>query len=605
MEARDVRRNLTGVPETAVDLAFADLAALPDVDMAEVYHRAPLNDLGKAAPSLIGLNMAVALVFLWFGLDKLPRVPLLWWFGAVAVASLWAAYSGYRQRAAAGRASVAEARSRAIFIAMLIGGPWAACSALFLGDTSGDFRVVIVAIAMGASGLGAITLARLPWVALTFSSLLTAALALSLLRLSMESALIVAAYGVALALVVMLSYRREYRYAAQLMESSRQAEIIALLLREFETGSSDWIWETGPDGRLTYVSDRMAQILERDRDRLVGATLMQAAGRARRAGTWRQVAQKMAGQATLHEILVPVSTRKGTMWWQITARALFAADGTFRGYRGVGKDVTVRRQSEINVLNAKQAAEHESRTKSEFLAVMSHELRTPLNSIVGFSQMLAEEKLGPHTDPNYTEYAKSIYQSGCHLTSLINDILDITRFERGSISLVEQEVDLVELVEVCLKMCRQTAVENRVGLVENHAFTQLEVMGDITRLRQVLINLITNAIKFSPPDGNVEAKVDRSADGRVTISVTDTGIGIEATKLERIFEPFAQVDGGLSRRFGGLGLGLAVARRMARLHGGDVVITSRPGIGTIARLVLPANRVLAATARPAAAERAA
>jgi signal transduction histidine kinase len=257
------------------------------------------------------------------------------------------------------------------------------------------------------------------------------------------------------------------------------------------------------------------------------------------------------------------------------------------------------------VLKAKQAAERESKTKSEFLAVMSHELRTPLNSIVGFSQMLAEEQQGPHANPRYAEYAKSIYQSGCHLTSLINDILDITRFERGSMSLVEQEVDMVELTEICVKMCRQAAEETHVGLVQNYAFTQLEVMGDITRLRQILINLITNAIKFSSPDSSVEVKVERTADGRVAVVVIDAGIGIDTAKLERIFEPFTQVDGGLSRRFGGLGLGLAVARRMARLHGGDVVITSEPGLGTTARLVLPASRVLAATPRPASAEQAA
>ncbi len=597
MEARLVPLKLTGVPETAVDLAYADLAALPDVDMAEVYHRAPLNDLSRAAPWLLGVNMLIALVFAWLGYGLLSTAPLLWWLGAAVAACLWAIQSGYQQRKRASTASVAEARSHAIFIASLVGGPWAACPALFLADASADFRIVIVAMTMGAAGLGAIALARLPWVALTYSSLLTASLSLTLLPLSMKSAIIVLAYGIAVALVVTLSYRREYKYAGQLMESSRQAEIIALLLREFEAGSSDWIWETGPDGRLSYVSDRMAQVLERERDRLLGATLMQAAGRARRAGTWRQMAQKMAAQEILREILVPVSTRNGAMWWQITARPLFAADGSFRGYRGVGKDVTVRRQSEINVLKAKQAAERESKTKSEFLAVMSHELRTPLNSIVGFSEILAEERQGPHANPDYAEYAKSIHQSGRHLTSLINDILDITRFERGSMSLVEQEVDIVELAEVCLKMCRQAAEETRVGLVENHAFTQLEVVGDITRLRQVLINLMTNAIKFSPPDSSVEVKVERFADGRVAVAVIDTGIGIEAAKLERIFEPFAQVDGGLSRSFGGLGLGLAVARRMARLHGGDVVITSRPGVGTTARLVLPANRVLAATPR--------
>ncbi len=236
---------------------------------------------------------------------------------------------------------------------------------------------------------------------------------------------------------------------------------------------------------------------------------------------------------------------------------------------------------------------------------MSHELRTPLNAIVGFSQILANEKEGPHANPNYAEYASSIHQSGCHLATLINDILDISRFERGNISLVEQEIDLVELIDVCLRMCRQAAADSQVTLVQARAFAQLEVKGDLTRLRQILINLVTNAIKFSPCGGSVNVSLDRFTDGRIAISVTDNGIGIDPVKLERIFEPFAQVDGGISRRFGGLGLGLAIARRLARLHGGDIVIASRLNAGTVARLVLPASRILSATPSAVSTEAAA
>ncbi len=605
MEARGVHRKLPGVPKSAVDLAFADLAALPDADAADEYHRAPLLDLIKRTSSLMGISVFSAALFAWLGWRQLPQAALLWWLGVLVVTCLWVAYSAKWLPADIAERNISAIRGKAVLYGALVGGVWASCPALFLSGASEDFRIVIVAIAMGVSGLGAIALARLPWVALTFSSLLTAALALSLLPLSGRSATIITAYGIALALVVVLDYRRESKYACQLVETGRQAEIIALLLREFEAGSSDWIWETGPDGRLSYVSNRMAEVLDRGRERLVGATLMQAAGRARRAGTWRQIAELMARHQTLHEILVPVTGRAGSMWWQLTARPLFAADGSFRGYRGVGKDVTARRHSEINVLRAKEAAERESKTKSEFLAVMSHELRTPLNAIIGFSQILANEKEGPHANANYAEYARSIHQGGCHLASLINDILDITRFERGNISLVEQEVDLVELADVCLRMCRQTAEENQVRLVENYAFTELEVMGDLTRLRQVLINLVTNAVKFSPSGSDVNIGIEGLADGRVTISVSDTGIGIDPAKLERIFDPFAQVDGGLSRRFGGLGLGLAIARRLARMHGGDIVIASRPNAGTVARLILPASRVVSATRREQSSEKAA
>jgi len=605
MEARGAQPTDSGVPSSAADLAFADLAALPDAEAADEYHGAPLIDLLKRAPVLMGISMLAAALFAWLGWQQLPQGPLLWWLALLVITCCWVAYSARSLSTGIARYSIAAVRSRAILFAALVGGVWASCPSLFLADAPLDFRIVVVAIVMGISGLGAVVLSRLPWVGVTFSSLLTSALALSLAPLSGRSSLIVWAYGIALALVVVLSYRREAKYASQLMQTARQAEIIALLLREFEAGSSDWIWETGADGRMTYVSERMAQLLGRGRDRLIGATLLQTAGRARRSGTWRQIAQLMASHETLHEVLVPVSGRGSSMWWQLTARPLFGADGSFRGYRGVGKDVTARRHHEIDVFKAKEAAERESKTKSEFLAVMSHELRTPLNSIVGFSQILAEEEQGPHANPQYGEYARSIHQSGCHLTSLINDILDITRFERGSISLVEQELDLVELIDVCLRMCRQTAADNQVTLVQKHAFTQLELKGDLTRLRQILINLLTNAIKFSPSGSNVSVSLERLADGRIACSVTDNGMGIDPAKLEHIFEPFAQVDGGIARRYGGLGLGLAIARRLARMHGGDIIIASRPNAGTVARLVLPAARVLSATPNPVAAEAAA
>jgi len=595
MEARGAHSIGSSLRSSAVDLAVADLEASADAEAIDEFYSAPLIELVKRTPGLMAISIFTASLFAWFGWQQLPHGPLLWWLGLLSVACLWMAYVAKSRSTAIAQRRVPAAHAKAVVFAAVAGAAWALCPAFFLAGAPADIRIVMVGLSVGVSALGAVALVRLPWMALTFTSLLTSALGLSFIPLSLVSALVVLDYGLALALVVMLRYRRESKYNGQIIESRRQAEIIALLLREFEAGSSDWIWETGPDGRLTYVSDRMAKLLGRGRERLVGATLAQAAGRARRAGAWRHIDQLMASNETLHEVLVPVASRDASMWWQLTARPLFGADGDFRGYRGVGKDVTARRQHEINVFKAKEAAEREAKTKSEFLAVMSHELRTPLNSIVGFSQILAEEKEGPHTNPHYAEYARSIHQSGYHLATLISDILDISRFERGNISLVEEELDLIELTDVCLRMCRQAAAEGQVTLVQNNAFTQLELMGDLTRLRQILINLVTNAIKFSPCGSTVSVAVERRGDGCIAVSVTDNGIGIDPDELEHIFEPFTQGDGGISRAFGGLGLGLAIARRLARLHGGDIVITSRPNAGTVARLVLPASRVLSAT----------
>lgn len=609
MEAIGARPKLAGVPRTAADLAFADLEAFPDSGTAEAFQRHQLNELRGNVPWMMGISIVVALLFLWLGWGRLPMPVLIGWCALLSGVSAWVLVYGGRWLDTDHRFSVIQAHSRITRSATVLGCVWAIGPPLLLREAPFDIQIALVALCMGASWLGSLVLARLPAAGLLFSCLVTASLAASLLYLPAKAAIVTTslavAYGIARAVVLVQAHKKEIEHSLRAADLHRQAEIIALLLREFEAGASDWMWETGPDGKLTYVSERMAQVLGRQRDRLLGATLQQAAGRARRSGAWRRVAAAMAGHQTLHDMLVPVSRGRASLWWELTAKPLFAADGSFRGYRGVGKDVTARHQSEISVLKAKEAAEQASKSKSEFLAVMSHELRTPLNAIVGFSQILAEEKEGPHANPRYAEYARSTHQSSCHLASLINDILDITRFERGSISLAEQELDLVELVHMSLKMCRTTATDNRIDLVEDHALTHLEVRGDLTRLRQIVLNLVTNAIKFSPAGGAVTVRVERMPDGRISVAVADNGIGIEASKIERIFEPFTQVDNGLSRRFGGLGLGLAIARRMARMHGGDIVITSEPGKGTVARLVLPASRAIEQQPPASRAQRAA
>jgi signal transduction histidine kinase len=174
-----------------------------------------------------------------------------------------------------------------------------------------------------------------------------------------------------------------------------------------------------------------------------------------------------------------------------------------------------------------------------------------------------------------------------HLQAVINDILDATRIEKGTMTLVEQETDAAEVAEVALKMCRDQAQIADVTLVAK-LVDGVEIKGDSTRIKQVLLNLVTNAIKFSPVGGYVNAK---HHDGGLKIIVKDAGIGIKPEDLARVFEPFVQADQGTARRFGGIGLGLAIARKIARLHGGDIVLESQPGAGTAAHFVLPASRV--------------
>jgi signal transduction histidine kinase len=221
---------------------------------------------------------------------------------------------------------------------------------------------------------------------------------------------------------------------------------------------------------------------------------------------------------------------------------------------------------------------------------MSHELRTPLNSIVGFSEILSSRNEETLATEVRLDYAKTILNSSKHLQTLITDILDATRIENGTIALIEQDFDAAELVEIVAKMCRDQAEKADVTLVAK-LMDGIEIRADITRTKQVILNLLTNAIKFSLAGGVVNLELVRLRDDRLAIVVRDGGIGIKSEDVSRIFEPFVQAEDGMSRRFAGIGLGLSIARKIARLHGGDVTLESQFGVGTTARFELPPSRV--------------
>jgi PAS domain S-box-containing protein len=259
--------------------------------------------------------------------------------------------------------------------------------------------------------------------------------------------------------------------------------------------------------------------------------------------------------------------------------------GAFR-WVVMSRDVTDRRRAQSELLEAKNAAEAGNRAKSNFLANMSHELRTPLNAIIGFSELIVSGVERNGWTDTYTEYLADILQSGRHLLDLINTILDLSKIEAGSLSLDVDEIDLRELIhrsrDLIAGMAEAGGVMVEMGTPEESP----RIEGDFLKLKQVLLNVLSNAVKFTPAGGKVTIGARVRAD-TVVITVTDTGCGISAGDLERVLLPFVQADNTLARKFHGSGLGLPIAQQFCVLHCGRLEIASKEGKGTTVTVTLP------------------
>ena len=240
---------------------------------------------------------------------------------------------------------------------------------------------------------------------------------------------------------------------------------------------------------------------------------------------------------------------------------------------------------------ARQHAETANQTKSRFLAQMSHEVRTPLNAIIGFSEIMAVETFGPHSNGTYKEYSQDIHASGRHLLGLINDILDLSKIEAGGFTLYEEMIDIAAVARDCCHIVALRAEAMRITLAEDFEPDLPPLYADQRAIRQVLLNLLTNAIKFSPPDSTVTVVARRQDTGDLLIGVHDTGPGIDETEIDRVLETFVQGKSGKSHGGKGSGLGLAIVKGLVEIHGGVFVLCSRVGAGTQANAYLPPHRL--------------
>jgi signal transduction histidine kinase len=263
-------------------------------------------------------------------------------------------------------------------------------------------------------------------------------------------------------------------------------------------------------------------------------------------------------------------------------------------FEGSLQDVTVRRETEEQLKDAKLASDVANRAKSEFLANMSHELRTPLNSIIGFSEIIKNEVFGPVEPRPYWEYARDIHDSGKHLLSIINQILDISRIDAGERELKDSIVDIPKVAGICVEIVTPKAKSANLTLIEVGFEKAPKIIGEEIAIKQMMINLLSNAVKFTPAGGRITISAEHESSGPLRLSVTDTGVGLDDEEIERAMSPFGVLDGKMNKSTSGIGLGLSLVQALMKLHGGRLEIFSQKGIGTTVTLVFPAERVQAA-----------
>jgi PAS domain S-box-containing protein len=580
------------VPQTTrLSRFIAAYAMLPNAASASRQ----LNEISRTIPFFLFFHLTAAVSVNVIVFSEVPQLLLGLWQAVVLLTAgvfIWAIQEGHRA-GFAGENAESILKASPLF-GVILAFAWVSPTLVFSHYANFDQSLGLFWISFAIMATGAISLVRLPASAIIFSVLMTIAIAygaVTTLHIAPTMALIVGAFFAVA--VVGAIVTQHYTYLKQIEADEKikhQSDVIKLLLNDFESGSSDWIWETNLNGKLIYFSPRLAAIFHKKIADILGLQFSNLFEAEPDNPAFKSLETLMANREFVSDQTYKTEIGGLTQHWQISAHPLITEQGAFSGYRGVGRDITKQTKHDQEIRKAKEEAEKANASKSQFLAVISHELKTPINAIVGFSEVLTADQSEMLPIANQHEYLATILESARHLQGLINDILDATRIERGTLQMGDEEIDAAELVETAVRICRSHATKSKITLIA-HVVDDVLIIGDLTRLKQVILNLITNAIKFSPADGIVNIDMQRGPQSSLLISIRDAGIGIKPEDIERVFEPFAQADEGLTRQYGGMGLGLAIARKIARLHGGEVTLNGEQGIGTEAVITMPKARV--------------
>jgi cell cycle sensor histidine kinase DivJ len=393
--------------------------------------------------------------------------------------------------------------------------------------------------------------------------------------------------------------------AAAAQERRRRADEAAAagaaMYRFLADNAMDLITLHGSDGRIRFASPAARALLGREPESLTGeAPSALAHGEDLRPMQQAFVQASYFGRAG--EAEVRLKRADGSyVWTEIRCRPAHHGEGKESEIVAVTRDISERKVHERALIEARDLAESASRAKSHFLANMSHELRTPLNAILGFSEVMTHEMFGPLGGPRYREYAGLIHESGGHLLELINGILDMSKIEAGKFEIAEEMFDLTEVAAQAMRFIKLQADRKGVVLRTVIAEDCAAIFADKRALKQMLVNLLTNGVKFTPRGGEVRLSALRDG-AAVLIAVRDTGVGISPADLQRLGRPFEQVDAAHVKTQEGTGLGLALVKALAAMHAGEATIESKLGHGTTVRLRLPHGAVNAEGARLAVEE---
>jgi cell cycle sensor histidine kinase DivJ len=384
----------------------------------------------------------------------------------------------------------------------------------------------------------------------------------------------------ALAQAVMLAVAAQDRQRAA-DEAAAQG---AAMYRFLADNAMDLITRHSADGRINFATPASRALLGRSPAELEGlapAALVHPDDLGPMQAAFMEAAY--LGRAGTAEVRFKHSNGS-TVWAEIRCRP---ADGPAPAdIVAVTRDISERKRQERALIEARDAAEGASRAKTAFLANMSHELRTPLNAIIGFSEVMTEEIFGPVGSPRYKEYARHIHESGGHLLDLINSVLDMSKIEAGKFELHEEVFDLSDAAASAIRFVSPAAERGGVTLKLAVTPAAQRAFADKRAVKQMLINLIANGVKFTPRGGDVRVAA-RAAGTGLEIAVADSGAGIAKADLERLGRPFEQVEGAHTRTREGTGLGLALVKSLAAMHGGEAVLTSALGEGTTVTVRLP------------------